>query len=153
MSKLSKLLLFFYKNECDEKIFFSDLKGLGKQLPIIVGIIVVRFIALPGIGIGIVKGAIHFGLIHPDPLYQFLLLLHFTLPPAVSMSKLFLRNLIIFLMGYYFYISLFYYNVAGTITQLFGVNEGECSVIMFATYSCAAFSLTLWSTFFMWLVL
>ncbi|KAI5423362.1 hypothetical protein KIW84_046362, partial [Lathyrus oleraceus] len=131
----------------------KNLKGLGKQLPIIVGIIVVRFIALPGIGIGIVKGAIHFGLIHPDPLYQFLLLLHFTLPPAVSMSKLFLRNLIIFLMGYYFYISLFYYNVAGTITQLFGVNEGECSVIMFATYSCAAFSLTLWSTFFMWLVL
>ncbi|CAI8606684.1 unnamed protein product [Vicia faba] len=104
----------------------KGLKGLGKQFPIIVGIIVVRFIALPGIGIGIVKGAIHFGLIHPDPLYQFLLLLQFALPPAVSMS---------------------------TITQLFGVSEGECSVIMLATYSCAAFSLTLWSTFFMWLVL
>ncbi|KAL5052771.1 hypothetical protein RYX36_033453 [Vicia faba] len=103
-----------------------NIKGLGEQFPIIVGIIVVRFIALPGIGIGIVKGAIHFGLIHPDPLYQFLLLLQFAVPPAVSMS---------------------------TITQLFGVSEGECSVIMLATYSCAAFSLTLWSTFFMWLVL
>jgi hypothetical protein len=44
-------------------------------------------------------------------------------------------------------------NVSGTITQLFGASEGECSVIMLATYSCAAFSLTLWSTFFMWLVL
>ncbi|KAK2445263.1 hypothetical protein P8452_23118 [Trifolium repens] len=104
----------------------KGLKGLGKQLPIVVGIIVVRFIALPAIGIGIVKGAIHFGLIHPDPLYQFILLLQFALPPAVAMS---------------------------TITQLFGASEGECSVIMLATYSCAAFSLTLWSTFFMWLVL
>ncbi|XP_058736032.1 protein PIN-LIKES 3-like [Vicia villosa] len=104
----------------------KGLKGPGKQFPVIVGIIVARFIALPLIGIGIVKGAIHFGLIHPDPLYQFVLLLQFALPPAVSMS---------------------------TITQLFGVSEGECSVIMLATYSCAAFSLTLWSTFFMWLVL
>ncbi|WJX91582.1 hypothetical protein P8452_73336 [Trifolium repens] len=104
----------------------KGLKGLGKQFPIVVGIIVVRFIALPILGIGIVKGAIHFGLIHPDPLYQFTLLLQFALPPAVAMS---------------------------TITQLFGASEGECSVIMLATYSCAAFSLTLWSTFFMWLVL
>lgn len=104
----------------------KGLKGLGKQVPIVIGIIVVRFIILPVIGIGIVKGAIHFGLIHPDPLYQFLLLLQFALPPGVALS---------------------------TITQLFGVSEGECSVIMLATYSCAAFSLTLWSTFFMWLVL
>ncbi|KAK2391373.1 protein PIN-LIKES [Trifolium repens] len=74
----------------------KGLKGLGKQLPIVVGIIV------------------------------FILLLQFALPPAVAMS---------------------------TITQLFGASEGECSVIMLATYSCAAFSLTLWSTFFMWLVL
>jgi len=51
---------------------------------------VVRFIVLPAIGIGIVKGAIHFGLIHPDPLYQFLLLLQFALPPAIALSKLFI---------------------------------------------------------------
>jgi len=44
-------------------------------------------------------------------------------------------------------------NVTGTITQLFGAGEGECSVIMFATYSCAAVSVTLWCTFYMWLVL
>lgn len=104
----------------------KGLKGLGKQLPLIVGIAVVRFIALPAIGIGIVKGAIHFGFIHPEPLYQFLLLLQFALPPAVAMS---------------------------TITQLFEAGEGECSVVMLATYSCAAVSVTLWCTFFMWLVL
>jgi len=44
-------------------------------------------------------------------------------------------------------------NVPGTITQLFGAGEGECSVIMFATYSCATVSVTLWCTFYMWLVL
>ncbi|KAK7386133.1 hypothetical protein VNO78_26123 [Psophocarpus tetragonolobus] len=104
----------------------KGLTGLVKQLPLIVGITVVRCIALPAIGVGVVKGAVRFGLIHPDPLYKFLLLLQFALPPAVAMS---------------------------TITQLFGAGEGECSVIMFATYSCAAISVTLWSTFYMWLVL
>ncbi|WVZ17472.1 hypothetical protein V8G54_010454 [Vigna mungo] len=42
---------------------------------------------------------------------------------------------------------------SGTITQLFGAGENECSVIMLATYSCAAVSVTLWSTFYLWLVL
>ncbi|XP_052723936.1 protein PIN-LIKES 3-like isoform X3 [Vigna angularis] len=105
------------------------MKGLnefGKQFAAIVGITMMRCIVLPGIGVGIVKGAIRLGLIRPDPLYEFLLLLQFALPPAVSLS---------------------------TITQLFGAGEGECSVIMLATYSCAAVSVTLWSTFYMWLVL
>ncbi|XP_061347803.1 protein PIN-LIKES 3-like [Gastrolobium bilobum] len=104
----------------------QGIKGLGMQFPLIIGIIVVKYIALPAIGIGIVKGAVHFSLIHPDPLYQFVLLLQFALPPALVVS---------------------------TITQLFGVGESECSVIMLATYSCAAVSLTFWCTFFMWLVL
>ncbi|XP_028769609.1 protein PIN-LIKES 3-like isoform X2 [Neltuma alba] len=104
----------------------KGLKGSGVRISLIAGIIIVRFIALPAVGIGIVKGAVHFGLLHPDPLYQFVLLLQFALPPAVAIS---------------------------TMTQLFGVGQGECSVIMLATYSCAAVSLTLWCTFFMWLVL
>lgn len=103
----------------------KGLNGFGKGLPI-VGITVIRCIVLPGIGVGIVKCVVHLGLIHPDPLYEFVLLLQFAVPPAVSLS---------------------------TITQLFGVGEGECSVIMLATYSCAAVSVTLWSTFYMWLVL
>nr|XP_007134485.1 hypothetical protein PHAVU_010G051100g [Phaseolus vulgaris]ESW06479.1 hypothetical protein PHAVU_010G051100g [Phaseolus vulgaris] len=104
----------------------KGLNGFGKGLPMIVGITVIRCIVLPGIGVGIVKCVVHLGLIHPDPLYEFVLLLQFAVPPAVSLS---------------------------TITQLFGVGEGECSVIMLATYSCAAVSVTLWSTFYMWLVL
>lgn len=104
----------------------NGLKGSSMQFPIIIGIIIVRYLALPAFGVGILKGAIHIGLIHHDPLYKFLLLLQYALPPAVSIS---------------------------TITQLFGAGVGECSVVMLATYVCASASLTLWSTFFMWLVL
>jgi len=67
------------------------LKGLGKGLPLIVGITVIRCIVLPGIGVGIVKGAVQLGLIHSDPLYEFLLLLQFAVPPAVSLSKFFIN--------------------------------------------------------------
>ncbi|KAG5022303.1 hypothetical protein JHK82_018219 [Glycine max] len=64
----------------------KGLKGLGQQLPLIVGIIMVKFLALPAIGIGIVKGAAHFNLIHHDPLYQFVLLLQYALPPAIVVT-------------------------------------------------------------------
>ncbi|XP_047267366.1 protein PIN-LIKES 1 isoform X4 [Capsicum annuum] len=72
-----------------------------------------------------VKGAIRLGLVQHDPLYQFVLLLQFALPPAMNI---------------------------GTITQLFGAGESECSVIMLWAYALASISLTLWTTFFMWLV-
>ncbi|KAI4345866.1 hypothetical protein L6164_012954 [Bauhinia variegata] len=103
----------------------KGLKGSGVQLGLIVGIIVVKYIALPILGVGIVKGAAHFGLINHNPLYQFVLLLQYAVPPAVAIS---------------------------TITQLFGAGVGECSLIMLSTYVVATVSLTLWSTFFMWLV-
>ncbi|KAF7837438.1 protein PIN-LIKES 3-like [Senna tora] len=104
----------------------SDVNGSSLQLPIIIGIIVVRYVALPVLGVGILKGAMRMGLIHSNPLYRFILLLQYALPPAISIS---------------------------TITQLFGAGVGECSAVMLATYACASVSLTLWSTFFMWLVL
>jgi hypothetical protein len=71
---------------------FSGLKGLGKKIPLVVGIIVVMYIALPAIGIAIVKGAVHFSFISSDPLYQFVLLLHYAVPPAVSVSKFFINH-------------------------------------------------------------
>ncbi|GMP32267.1 hypothetical protein CsSME_00006103 [Camellia sinensis var. sinensis] len=103
----------------------KGLRGSGIQLSLIVGIVAVRYIFLPLLGIIVVKGAIHFGLVHSDPLYQFILLIQFALPPAINI---------------------------GTMTQLFGVGESECSVILLWTYGLASVSLTLWSTFFMWLV-
>lgn len=100
----------------------KGLTGSGIQKSLLLGIIVVRYIALPLIGIVVVKGAIRLGLVQHDPLYQFVLLLQFALPPAMNI---------------------------GTITQLFGAGESECSVIMFWAYALASISLTLWTTFFM----
>ncbi|KAI7741354.1 hypothetical protein M8C21_029259 [Ambrosia artemisiifolia] len=101
------------------------LKGSGISLPLVLGITAVRYIFLPVFGILIIKSALYFGLVHVDPLYLFVLLLQFALPPAMNI---------------------------GTITQLFGAGESDCSVIMLWTYSLASIALTLWSTFFMWLV-
>ncbi|KAJ7954673.1 Auxin efflux carrier [Quillaja saponaria] len=105
--------------------FASGLQGSGVVLPLIIGIIMIRYIALPVFRVGIVKGAVHFGFVRHDPLYQFVLLLQRAVPPAINL---------------------------GTITKLFGAGESECSVIMLATYGCASDALTLWSTVFMWLV-
>lgn len=104
----------------------KGLKGSGIDKSIIFGIIVVRYAVMPLIGIGVVKGAVRFGLVHDDLLYQFVLLLQFALPPAMNI---------------------------GTITQLFGYGETECSVIMLWCYLLASVALTFWSTFFLWLLL
>ncbi|KAF5747262.1 putative Auxin efflux carrier family protein [Tripterygium wilfordii] len=103
----------------------KGLKGPGIQKSLIIGVVAARYIALPLAGILVVKGALHFGLLQADPLYQFILLLQFALPPAMNI---------------------------GTMTQLFGAGESECSVIMLWTYALSSISLTLWSTIFMWLV-
>ncbi|CAK9136073.1 unnamed protein product [Ilex paraguariensis] len=104
------------------------LKGLrssGLNMWLIIGILVVRYIALPLLGVAVVKAAYHFGLVGTDPLYQFVLMLQYALPSAMAI---------------------------GTITQLFEVGESECSVIMLWIYAVASLSLTLWATYFMWLV-
>ena len=48
--------------------------------------------------------------------------------------------------------NLYYSPLAGTMAQLFGSGQSECSVIMLWTYALASIAVTLWSTFFMWLV-
>ncbi|XP_027361179.1 protein PIN-LIKES 3-like [Abrus precatorius] len=103
----------------------KGLKGASTSFWTIIGIIAVRYIFLPILGILVIKLATHLGLVQPDPLYQFILLLQFALPPAMAI---------------------------GTIAQLFGAGESECSVIMLWTYILASIAVTLWSTYFMWLV-
>lgn len=101
------------------------LKGASTPFWTIIGIIAVRYILLPILGVLIIKGATHLGLVQIDPLYQFVLLLQYALPPAMNI---------------------------GTIAQLFGAGESECSVMMLWTYALASIAVTLWSTYFMWLV-
>lgn len=105
----------------------KGLKGTSTPVWTIVGIIAVRYIFLPIIGVVVVQGAIKFGLVQPDPLYQFVLLIQYAVPPAMNI---------------------------GTMAQLFGSGgESECSVIMLWSYALASIAVTLWSTFFMWLVI
>ncbi|KAK9233078.1 hypothetical protein WN943_023327 [Citrus x changshan-huyou] len=102
------------------------LKGSSAvPLSLIAGIIAIRHLFMPLLGIVIVKAAVNAGFIHSDPLYQFVLLLQYALPPAMNI---------------------------GTLTQLFGAGESECSIVLFWAYALASVSLTLWTTFFMWLV-
>lgn len=101
----------------------NGLRGASVQPSVVAGIVVVRYILLPSLGTVLVKAAVHFGLIQPDPLYQFILLLQYAVPPAMNI---------------------------GTITQLFGVGESECSVIFVWVYALASVAVTFWSAFFMW---
>jgi predicted permease len=88
-------------------------------------IIIVRYIILPVIGIAVVKAAYQVGFLPQDPLYQYVLMVQFTLPPAMNI---------------------------GTMAQLFDVGQEECSVIFLWTYLVAAIALTIWSTIFMWIL-
>ncbi|XP_039071971.1 protein PIN-LIKES 3-like [Hibiscus syriacus] len=103
----------------------KGLKGSDMSPSIIVGIIAVRNILMPLFGVGVVRAAQHFGVVGSDPLFQFVLMLQYALPPAMAV---------------------------GTMTQLFQVGQSESSVIMLWTYAVAAFSITIWSTVFMWLL-
>ncbi|KAF8013899.1 hypothetical protein BT93_I1685 [Corymbia citriodora subsp. variegata] len=94
-------------------------------LRVIIGVITIRYIALPLIGIGVIKAAHHYGMVGSDALYQFTLMLQYAVPPAMNV---------------------------GTITLLLEAGESECSIIMLWTYAVASLSLTFWSTFFMWIV-
>ncbi|KAL2907156.1 Protein PIN-LIKES 3 [Bienertia sinuspersici] len=100
------------------------LKESGIQVTTIIGIIAVRYIFLPLLGIVVVKGAIRTGCVKShDKFFQFVLLLQFALPPAMSI---------------------------GTVTELFGAGQKECSVIMLWTNVLAPVTLTLWCTVFLW---
>lgn len=92
---------------------------------LIVAVIIVKYVILPPIGIGVVLTAARWGLLPSDPLYRFVLMIQFTLPPAMNI---------------------------GTMTQLFDVAQEECSVLFLWTYLAAAIALTGWSSVFMWIL-
>ncbi|KAE8709739.1 Auxin efflux carrier family protein isoform 1 [Hibiscus syriacus] len=102
------------------------LKGSDVSRSVIIGIIAVKNVLLPLIGIGVVKAALHLGLVpSDDKLYQFVLMLQFAVPSAIAV---------------------------GTMTEFFQLGQCETAVIMLWTYVVAAFTLTLWSTLFMWIL-
>ncbi|GJW51805.1 PIN-LIKES 7-like protein [Tanacetum coccineum] len=92
---------------------------------IIIAVIIVRYLILPIIGIGVIKMAATLGLLPADPLFSFMLLIMFALPPGVNIS---------------------------TMAQLFNVGQEECAMLMMWTYLASAFSLTAWSTLYIWIL-
>ncbi|KAE8715890.1 AMP-dependent synthetase and ligase family protein [Hibiscus syriacus] len=92
---------------------------------VIVGVVCVRFIILPVVGIYVVKAAGSLGFLPSYPLFRFVLMVQFTLPPAMNI---------------------------GTMTQLFNVGQDECSVLFLWTYLACAVALTSWSTLYMWIL-
>ncbi|KAM3223189.1 hypothetical protein ACQJBY_056875 [Aegilops geniculata] len=100
-------------------------KGLRKTTMsrwVIAAIVCVRYVILPVVGVAVVRTARELGFLPPDPLYQYVLMLQFALPPAMSI---------------------------GTMAQLYDVAQEECSVVFLWTYLVAALALTAWSTVFM----
>ncbi|KAG9442549.1 hypothetical protein H6P81_018403 [Aristolochia fimbriata] len=98
----------------------------GRLKPlVIIAVVAVRFLILPAIGVVVVRTASQLGFLSADPLYQYVLMVQFTLPPAMNI---------------------------GTMTQLFDVGQDECSVVFLWTYLVAALALTVWSTFYMWIL-
>ncbi|XP_024975552.1 protein PIN-LIKES 7-like [Cynara cardunculus var. scolymus] len=92
---------------------------------IVMTVIIVRYLILPIIGIGVIKMAATLGLLPLDPLFRFVLLIMFALPPGVNIS---------------------------TMSQLFNVGQEECAMLMMWTYLAAAFALTTWSTIYMYIL-
>ncbi|KAG7968812.1 hypothetical protein I3843_07G001000 [Carya illinoinensis] len=103
----------------------QGLRSSKVKSSIITGVLFVRYVLLPVIGIGVVKASANLGFLPSDPLYHFVLLVQFTLPPAMNI---------------------------GTMTQLFDVGQEECSVLFLWTYVVAAVALTVWSTVYMWIL-
>ncbi|XP_012844878.1 PREDICTED: uncharacterized protein LOC105964917 [Erythranthe guttata] len=128
-------------------------KGTVKP-SIIIAVICVRYVLLPIVGIFVVRTASHFGLLSSDPLYQFVLMIQFTLPPAMNIGT---YSLFIFILQFLFLFRFYDENSVrienvGTMTQLFDVAQEECSILFLWTYLVAAFALTGWSTVFMWIL-
>ncbi|XP_006660957.1 protein PIN-LIKES 7-like [Oryza brachyantha] len=100
-------------------------KGLRKselKRTVIITIVCIRYVILPLVGIAVVRAAHGVGFLPHDPLYRYVLMMQFALPPAMTI---------------------------GTMAQLFDVAQEECSVIFLWTYLVASIALTTWSTVFM----
>ncbi|KAG4988103.1 Protein PIN-LIKES 7 [Glycine max] len=103
----------------------QGLKSSSVKPLTLISIIIARLFLLPIIGLFIVRAAANFDLLPVDPLFQYVLVMQYAMPPAMNIS---------------------------TMAQLFEVGNEECSVILLWTYSAAAIALTAWSTFLLWLL-
>uniref|UniRef100_K3ZUH0 Amino acid transporter transmembrane domain-containing protein n=1 Tax=Setaria italica TaxID=4555 RepID=K3ZUH0_SETIT len=110
----------------------------GNLTKVVAAIICVRYVILPLVGVAVVREARDMGFLPPDPLYQYTLMMHFAVPPAMSIAS-FLTNV---------------YNLSQE-QCLSCMMLGKRSARLFCctwTYLVAALALTVWSTIFMWIL-
>ncbi|KAK8984754.1 hypothetical protein V6N11_020069 [Hibiscus sabdariffa] len=74
----------------------NGLKRSGVGLPVIVGVILVRYLFMPLLGIGVVKAACSLGMVGSDPLYQFVLMIQYAVPPGMSVGIKQIQNAFLF---------------------------------------------------------
>lgn len=67
----------------------AGMKSSSIQPLILICIIIARLFLLPAIGFFIVKAAASLGFLPPDPLFQYVLVIQYALPPAMNISKWF----------------------------------------------------------------
>ncbi|CAM6115021.1 unnamed protein product [Calypogeia fissa] len=87
------------------------------EMPAIIGTILVRLVANPILGMIFTKIAYDLGMLPPDPLFRFVLMVQFTMPTAINI---------------------------GTLAQLFGVGEKESALVLFYAYMSASVFMTFW---------
>ncbi|XP_045786079.1 protein PIN-LIKES 7-like [Trifolium pratense] len=104
-------------------ILLGGMRSSSIKPLVLISIIIARLFLLPAIGFFVVKAAANLGFLPLDPLFQYVLVIQYALPPAMNIS---------------------------TMAQLFDVGTEEFSVILLWTYGAAAIALTLWSTFLLW---
>ncbi|KAK4762894.1 hypothetical protein SAY86_008662 [Trapa natans] len=134
----------------------QGLRSSKIQPLVTIGVICIRYLLQPVIGIGIVKAASTLGFLPSNKLFQYVLLVQFTLPPAMNIGLMMDKN-----ENPIYFLSLKlprHTNFdqrkinAGTMSELFDVGQEECSVLFFWTYLVAAIALTVWSTVYVWIL-
>ncbi|TXG59236.1 hypothetical protein EZV62_013809 [Acer yangbiense] len=123
IGSVSFFFLFFFLST--SQLHLMSLRSSTLKPLIIIAVVSVRYLLLPAIGICVVKAAGNLGFLPSDPLFHFVLMIQFSVPPAMNI---------------------------GTMTQLFDVAQEECSVLFLWTYLVASVALTAWSTIFMWIL-
>ncbi|CAL0313094.1 unnamed protein product [Lupinus luteus] len=103
----------------------QGMQSSSMQPLILISVVIARLFILPAIGFYVVRAAANFGYLPEDPLFQYVLVMQYAMPPAMNIS---------------------------TMAQLFDVGTEECSVILLWSYGASTITLTIWSTFLIWVL-
>jgi hypothetical protein len=67
---------------------YAGLRKSEFKHTVIIAIVCIRYVILPLVGIAVVHGAYWVGFLPHDPLYRYVLMMQFALPPAMTIGNL-----------------------------------------------------------------